>query len=141
MPLRSPTAGSLTALYGAMERDGLSASTRRLTHAVLRRALKDAKRWGKIARNPAADVTPPSRPKSGASAWTAYEPRAFLARVQDDRLFAPMETGGDDRNAPWRAAGGLLAGTRPRERPPAGRSAVDPDTRRLHVRATEVQAL
>lgn len=88
VPLRNLTGGTLTALYGEMERDGLSAGTRRMTHAVLGRALRDAKRWGKIARNPATDATPPARPKTNASAWSARELRAFLAHVEHDRLFA-----------------------------------------------------
>jgi integrase len=88
VPLRSLSPGSLTVLYGELERDGLSPSTRRLTHAVLSRALRDARRWGKIARNPAADASPPAKPKSTASAWSARELRTFLAHVADDRLFA-----------------------------------------------------
>lgn len=88
VPLKSVTGGTLTALYGEMEREGLSAGTRRLTHAVLGRALGDAKRWRKIPRNPASDATPPARPKSNAAAWTARELRTFLEHVQDDRLYA-----------------------------------------------------
>ena len=88
VPLRNLTAGSLTALYNEMEREGSSPGTRRLTHAVLGRALRDAKRWGKIPRNPAIDATPPAKPKSKASAWTARELSTFLVHVEGDRLYA-----------------------------------------------------
>jgi len=88
VPLCSLSPGSLTGLYGELERDGLSPGTRRLVHAVLGRALRDAKRWGKIARNPAADASPPAKPKSTAIAWSARELGAFLAHVADDRLSA-----------------------------------------------------
>jgi integrase len=109
-PLRSLTGGTLTALYTEMERDGLSPGTRRLTHAVLGRALRDAKRWGKIPRNPAEDATPPARPKSKATAWSARELRAFLEHVEGDRLYAlwrlAATTGmrrGELLGAAWRA--------------------------------------
>ncbi len=88
VPLRNVSAGTLNALYAELEQDGLSAGTRRLTHAVLSRGLRDAQRWGKIARSPAPDAAPPARPKSKATAWTGRELRAFLAHVRDDRLFA-----------------------------------------------------
>ena len=55
---------------------------------MLSRALKDAQRWGKIARNPAADATPPAQRKSAAAAWSVRELRTFLAHVEGDRLFA-----------------------------------------------------
>jgi integrase len=71
-----------------MERDGLSVATRRLTHAVLRRALGDAVRWGKLARNPATAADPPAVPRSKAQARSSRELRAFLAHVEGDRLFA-----------------------------------------------------
>jgi integrase len=47
-------------LYADMKRDGIGPRVRQLTHAVLRRALKQALRWGLIARNP-CDAIDPSR--------------------------------------------------------------------------------
>lgn len=88
VPLRGLTAGHLNGLYAQLEAEGLSIATRRLTHAVLRRALGDAVRWGKLARNPASLADPPSLPRSRAQAWTAGELRRFLAHVQQDRLYA-----------------------------------------------------
>ena len=63
-------------------------STRRLVHAVLHRAFRDAVRWGKLTRNPADMADPPSRGRSRAHAWTASELRRFLEHVADDRLAA-----------------------------------------------------
>jgi integrase len=88
VPLRGLTGAHLNALYAELEREGLSVATRRLVHAVLRTALNDAVRWGKIARNPAAAADPPALPRSHAQAWTAGELRRFLGHVADDRLFA-----------------------------------------------------
>ena len=88
VPLRALSGGHLTALYGELERDGLSVGTRRFTHAVLRRALNDAVRWGKLSRNPAAAADPPAASRSKARSWTDRELRTFLAHVQRDRLYA-----------------------------------------------------
>jgi integrase len=88
IPLRALSGGHLTGLYGELEQAGLSVGTRRLVHNVLRRALNDAVRWGKIARNPAAASDPPALPRSRAQSWSARELRTFLAHVDGDRLFA-----------------------------------------------------
>jgi integrase len=86
--LQALSAGHLNGLYRKLEQDGLSISTRRLTHAILHRSLRDAVRWGRLARNPADMADPPSRGRSGAQAWTAGEVSRFLDHVADDRLFA-----------------------------------------------------
>ena len=86
--LQSLSPAHLNALYADLERDGLSVSTRRLVHAVVGRALRDAERWGRVPRNVARMADPPSHSGSRASAWTASELRRFLDHVADDRLFA-----------------------------------------------------
>ncbi|HSZ70211.1 MAG TPA: tyrosine-type recombinase/integrase [Solirubrobacteraceae bacterium] len=86
VPLRALSGGHLTALYGELERDGLSVGTRRFTHSVLRRALNDAVRWGKLTRNPAAAADPPAASRSKVRAWSDRELRTFLAHVEGDRL-------------------------------------------------------
>jgi integrase len=55
---------------------------------VLRRALADAIRWDKLARNPAASANPPSLPRSRVQSWTAHELRTFLDHVAGGRLAA-----------------------------------------------------
>lgn len=93
VPLRALTAGHLNGLYADMEREGLSVATRRLTHAVLRRALNDAVRWGKLVRNPAQSADPPAQPRSRVQSWSERELRQFLAHVATDRLFALWRLG------------------------------------------------
>ena len=93
VPLRSLSAGHINGLYAELEAEGLSIATRRLTHAVLRRALNDAVRWGKLARNPATAADPPSLPRTRVKSWTARELRRFLAHVAVDRLFALWRLG------------------------------------------------
>jgi integrase len=88
VPLRALNPGHVNALYGELADAGLSAATRRLVHAVLRRALQDAVRWEKIKRNPATNATPPALPRSRAQAWTASELRRFLEHAEGDRLAA-----------------------------------------------------
>jgi integrase len=86
--LQGLSGGSLNVLYGELEQAGLSVSTRRLVHAVIGRALRDAERWGRVPRNVARMADPPSRGRSRAQAWTASELRRFLEYVGSDRLAA-----------------------------------------------------
>jgi hypothetical protein len=58
--LQAISGGHLNGLYREMEQAGLSVSTRRLTHAVLHRSLRDAVRWGRLVRNPADMADPPA---------------------------------------------------------------------------------
>ena len=88
VPLRALSGGHLTALYGELARDGLSVGTIRFTHSVLRRALNDAVRWGRLARNPAGAADPPAASRSKVRAWSDRELRTFLAHVEGDRLYA-----------------------------------------------------
>ncbi len=86
--LQTLSGGHLNGLYRELEQAGLSVSTRRLVHAVVSRALRDAERWGRVPRNVARMADPPARGRSRASAWTASELRRFLDHVADDRLCA-----------------------------------------------------
>jgi integrase len=54
---------------------------------VLSRAFRDAVKWGKLVRNPAAAADPPAAADSKAHSWTAKELGRFLAHVQKDPLF------------------------------------------------------
>jgi integrase len=86
--LQALSGGHLNRVYRELEEAGLSVSTRRLTHAVLHRALRDAVRWGKLTRNPADMADPPARGRPRITVWTASELSRFLERVRDDRLYA-----------------------------------------------------
>lgn len=62
----------------------------RYCHAILRKALSDAVRWNRIARNVADSADPPSASASKATemrTWSARELRAFLASVRGDCLY------------------------------------------------------
>ena len=67
---------------------GLSPHSVRNQHAILRRALNDAVRWGMIERNVAALVTPPRAVQNERRPLTAEEAHMFLAAVHGDRLEA-----------------------------------------------------
>jgi integrase len=117
MPLQALTAAHLNGLYNELEQAGLSVSTRRQTHAVLSRALKDAVRWSKLTRNAAKLADPPSQSRTRVDAWTAKELSRFLAAAADDRYAAlwrlAATTGmrrGELLGLTWRAVD--LAGSR-----------------------------
>ena len=85
--LQAVSGGHLNAFYRQLEEDGLSPASRRQTHAVLSRAFRDAVKWGRLVRNPAAAADPPAAAASKAHSWTAKELGRFLAHVTDDRLY------------------------------------------------------
>jgi integrase len=96
--LVSVDAGTLNALYAGLLADGrrnqaeggLSPRSVRYVHTIVHRMLKDAVRWGRLARN-AADAADPPRPAgrhAQMATWTADETGRFLTGVRDDRLGA-----------------------------------------------------
>lgn len=72
--------------------DGLDRRTVNYIHTILHRALKDAVRWGRLARNPADAADPPrgGQKSDGVQAWDAATLRTFLSTSRDsgDRLHA-----------------------------------------------------
>ena len=75
----------LAALY-AEKRRTLSAGRVRKLHAMLRKALGDAQRWGLVGRNVAAVVDPPRPEAEPAPLWTLDQLRRFAACASaDDR--------------------------------------------------------
>jgi len=82
------TKGRITGKGGA-----LSARTVRYCHMLMRKALRDAERWGRVPRNVAAVADPPRASAARADAerargmWSPAEVSRFLEHVQDDRLF------------------------------------------------------
>jgi integrase len=67
---------------------GLSPYTVRNHHALLRRVLNQAVRWGLLARNPATVVSAPRIEHEEVHPLSPVEARAFLAAVTGDRLSA-----------------------------------------------------
>lgn len=91
--LRNLTPADLNRLYDVLLRagrtrgpGGLSRRTVRYVHAILHRALKDAVRWGKIARNVADLADPPKQRPVEKETWNLSQVRTFLEATRDDRL-------------------------------------------------------
>lgn len=90
-------AGMLNTLYTTLLAEGsrhyrgggLSPRSVRYVHTILHRGLKDAVRWGRLARNPADAADPPrasAMPSPELKTWTADELRYFLEYIAEDRL-------------------------------------------------------
>ena len=111
--LQSLSGGHLNGLYAELEQAGLSSSTRRLVHAVIRRALRDAVRWGRVPRNAPAWPTRRHAARSRAQVVdrrrAAPVPRACRRRSAVRALAAR----GHYRDAPRRARGADVARARP----------------------------
>ncbi|WP_273000758.1 tyrosine-type recombinase/integrase [Hydrogenibacillus schlegelii] len=75
-------------LYAQKLDEGLSPNTVRIIHAILRRALAQAVKWGQIPRNPADAVERPRIARRETPALTPEQVRAFLAAAREDRLYA-----------------------------------------------------
>jgi integrase len=95
LPLQAITPITLKTLYADLlahgkrnGRDGLSPSTVRYVHAVMRKALKDAVRSNLVQRNVAELVDPPRITRAQIRTWSAREVRTFLNHVRSDRLYA-----------------------------------------------------
>ena len=75
-------------MYTEMERNKASAYTRRLAHAVLRRALKQAVKWGIVVRNVCDAVEPPRIARADIHPLTGEQVATLLAIAKGDRLEA-----------------------------------------------------
>lgn len=67
---------------------GLSSTSVRNVHAILRKALRDAVADGLIGRNPIDSVKAPPRAEIELKTWDADEARRFLRATAGDRLHA-----------------------------------------------------
>lgn len=67
---------------------GLSPRSVRYVHTIVHRALRDAMRWSKLARNPADLADPPRSRSPETRTWGREELRRFLSSVEEDRLYA-----------------------------------------------------
>ncbi len=75
-------------LYSKLADEGASPRVRQLTHAVLRRSLRQAVRWGLVVRNVCDAVAPPSVPKSNITPLSAEQASKLLSTADGDRLEA-----------------------------------------------------
>jgi integrase len=83
----------LSKLYRLKLDEGLSSATVRHIHAVLRRGLTVAVRWGLVARNVAQLVDPPPLASSEIQPLSVEEARALLRAACGDRLEARWVVG------------------------------------------------
>ena len=75
-------------MYREMQDRGLSARTVEYTHAVLHRALKQARRWGIVSRNVTEDVDPPQVKREEIQPLNCDQTRALLKAAEGNRLEA-----------------------------------------------------
>jgi site-specific recombinase XerC len=95
LPLQRLTPAQLTAFYRGLLSSGhrqgsggLAPKTVRNIHGALHAALRDAVRWGYVARNVAAAADLPKGMAPEMRVWSPEQLRAFLDQVRDDRLYA-----------------------------------------------------
>jgi integrase len=88
IPLTRLEPEDVAAMLRGLAARGLSPTTSRYTHAVLRIALGRAVKSGRNVRNVASLVEPPARRTAERRPLTAEQARAFLAATAGDRLEA-----------------------------------------------------
>src|ERR1700680_2781774 len=88
IPLEGLSPLHVQTLINQKLRDGLSPKSVQYVHQTLRTALKQATRWGLIARNPAAQVDGPRVEPYEAQPFSVEEARRFLDAIKGERLQA-----------------------------------------------------
>ncbi len=71
-------------LYANCLARGLAPATVRQLHAVLRKAIGQAERWGRVSRNVVALTDPPRIPRHEITPLSQQQTRAFLEACQGD---------------------------------------------------------
>jgi len=82
------TAADVQRMVNAKRASGLSPRTVQLIHAVLRRALGQAVKWGEARRNVAGLIDSPRVPRREAECLTPEHAQRLLEASRNDRLFA-----------------------------------------------------
>lgn len=95
VPLKALDAPQLNACYRDLLKsgkvnsgEGLSPTTVHSIHVAISKALGDAVKWGKVARNVASLADGPRPGGSKRDVWSPEQLRTFLAFVAKDRLYA-----------------------------------------------------
>jgi integrase len=86
IPLAKLTPADVQTFLGAKTANGLSPRRVQYLHAVLRRALVTAERWGLVSRNVAKLVDPPRVPRPDVHPLTPAQARQLIETAADDRL-------------------------------------------------------
>ncbi len=102
----------LVELYNAKAAEGLSGSSVRHIHAVIRRALNVAVRWQLIAVNPATLVDAPKAEQHEVIPLSAAQARRLIRVAEDDRMAARWLVGPRSRAAAGRGAWPVVGGRR-----------------------------
>lgn len=95
--LQTLTPDKLDRFYAALLATGLKPKTVRNVHVIVRKALQDALRSGRVARNVAEAANPPARSATRApemKSWTPDQLRTFLELARDHRLYAAFVVAG-----------------------------------------------
>jgi integrase len=87
LPLAKLSPQDLTGLYGTLSRSLAPRSVGHV-HRVLHRALRDALRWGLVARNVCDAVSPPKVPRQEMHVLDPEQARTLIAAVDGDPLEA-----------------------------------------------------
>jgi integrase len=77
----------LQTLYSSKLNAGLSPRTVQYIHAVIRRSLNQAVKWGLIYRNPTDAVTPPRPKKQAPRTLSAERAKLFLKSIEDHHWY------------------------------------------------------
>ncbi len=85
MKLKKLTPAHVQGLYRSMLDRGLSTRTVQYTHAVLRRAMKQATRWGMIPRNPCDDADAPKVQREEIRPLDQEQTRRLLRAAEGER--------------------------------------------------------
>ncbi|MCZ6867036.1 MAG: tyrosine-type recombinase/integrase, partial [Chloroflexi bacterium] len=82
------TAQDIQELLNRKLESGLSPRSVQIIHAILRRALGQAERWGMLPRNTARLVSPPRVPKANIKPLSPVEAKKLLGAVKGNRMEA-----------------------------------------------------
>jgi integrase len=86
--LNKLSAMNLDRLYAKLSDAGLSTRVVRYVHTLINGMLKQALKWGMLARNVAEAATPPALNTAPSHVWKAKQALKFLKHTQQDRLHA-----------------------------------------------------
>lgn len=73
--------------YTLKLKEGLARSYVKYAHAIIRKALNQALKWGLVARNVATLTEIPSAKRKPPTIWNAYQVQKFLAEVREHQWY------------------------------------------------------
>jgi hypothetical protein len=88
VPLQKLTPIHLQGLFTSMRGDGITPRTQQIVFTPLRRALKQAVRWGLLRHNPCEGVEQPRAPRPQFAVLNEKQVGQFLRTARSNRLYA-----------------------------------------------------